>query len=1155
MKAWEKFKQFKLHTLLLLLAAVGVLIYEAWLLSLLLRVPGDRAGIFFGRQVIVKQVPAGSPLQAEDVILRIGDLEVNAYLLAPRYRGTTLEQEAGAIYTIRRAGQEMEVFVPWRPYTFSEVFWRGAGLWVVGVGMALTAIVLFTAKHNNLQAVILSIGFVTMGLNQINNMFPTASANIALTYARLFMPLDAMAVWLGVSMGLHAMLIFPQVKAPVQRFPWLPWCIHAVTPVCSLMGAVLSGAPTLLEKRALMFDIANPLMMVETVLMLTALGHTYMTNRQPGVRNQIRWIFWGFSIPFTVWVLFYALPSLILGSPWLPLSVTNTTLVILPLSFAISIFRFGLMDVDRVINRTLVYAGAGVTLFIIYALIVSWMRAVLPQVDGRSNDLLAGLIGMLVLFAVFNPLRMYMQRLVDRAFFKEQLDFYQILRELGQELSATIILDEVQQILNQQAAQRLGLSFASALLVGENRADCGDEVTNVQCRQECAPLQVFLASPLTGLFDAERAPLAVYQWEKLPVAVREHVRALSVVGVEICMPLFQQSKLLGLYFFGSKESGNLLSREEVNALELLSQQAATMIQNAQFYAELQDYNRLLEARVAARTAELSAERNRLDTILQNIADGLVATDRKGNVVLVNPAFSRVARISPERALGLPLEAVLPSEILLSLVEDALMNPGQVYTATLTGDIPGTGGRASQVYKASACALSQRSLSDERVETEEQLEVLGVVTILRDITHEYEVDRMKTDYISTVSHELRTPLTSVLGFAKLIRKSFDRYVLPNIVIDDDARSHRAVERLNDNLDIIVSEGERLTRLINDVLDIAKMEAGKIDWHMDTMHILDAITTSVNGVASLSLEREVPVVVAAGENLPAIVADQERLVQVIINLLSNALKFTPQGQVTVAAEHVRILVDHTVLPAEVVGKIPAERPPDPGLWLLVRVMDTGVGIPRERLPEVFEKFKQVSTDTLPNRPHGTGLGLPICREIVEYHGGQIWVESEVGVGSVFSFILPAIDDGRMPAPVEGLPAPEAWVTPEAVSGQRVLVVDDEPSIRALLRQVLGDAGYRVIEAADGMTALDRVRHEQPALLILDVMIPGISGFDVVSVLKGDPATASIPIIILSGVEDRERGFRLGADGYLHKPLDAELLLATIQDVLARSVSFAG
>jgi len=555
------------------------------------------------------------------------------------------------------------------------------------------------------------------------------------------------------------------------------------------------------------------------------------------------------------------------------------------------------------------------------------------------------------------------------------------------------------------------------------------------------------------------------------------------------------------------------------------------------YDELQSHNRVLEERVAARTAELESERSRLDTILQNVADGLVVTDPNGRIVLVNPAFTQILQATPDQLLGDSLERVLPVQELTAIVPACLQAPGEVQTATLQWVVPGGRPAAVSVYKASASALVRRDDRGDRPS-----EVLGVVTVLRDITHETEVDRMKTEFISMVSHELRTPLTSVLGFAKLIGKSFERDVAPRLGADD-GRARQAAGRIQENLDIIVSEAERLTRLINDVLDIAKMEAGKIEWHWGDVAVGDVVAAAVSSVSALAETKGLSVRTALEHGLPPVQADRDRLIQVVTNLLSNAIKFTDQGEIVVQAHPLQVSTDGTVTP-DIGGE---SRLLTPGRWLVVSVQDTGIGIPPDRLGEVFEKFKQLG-DMMTGRPKGTGLGLAICKEIVDHHGGRIWAQSTVGAGSRFTFVLPLAHVHR-PA-LEELRRRVAETLPEPQGGQPVLVVDDEENIRRLLAQELGAAGYQVLEAADGLEAVNRARRDRPALIILDMMMPQMSGLDALRVLKGDPATAAIPVLVLSVMEDREQGLRLGADEYLTKPVESEHLLNTIAQLLARA-----
>jgi signal transduction histidine kinase len=240
---------------------------------------------------------------------------------------------------------------------------------------------------------------------------------------------------------------------------------------------------------------------------------------------------------------------------------------------------------------------------------------------------------------------------------------------------------------------------------------------------------------------------------------------------------------------------------------------------------------------------------------------------------------------------------------------------------------------------------------------------------------------KSRFLSNVSHELRTPLTSVVGFSKLISKRLTDVVFPAVGPTEDAKLERAMRQVTDNLAIIVDEGERLTNLINETLDLAKIEAGRVEWRSEPVDVDDVISRAAAATASLLRPDSGPkLVVEIEPDLPSITGDRDRLIQVVINLISNAVKFTPEGAITIVAWH------------EVEGG-----------WVQVAVSDTGVGIADTDIDKVFEPFGQASEGRAIGA-RGSGLGLPICREIVEHHGGRLWLQSRVGAGSTFQFTLP-------------------------------------------------------------------------------------------------------------------------------------------------------
>ena len=239
------------------------------------------------------------------------------------------------------------------------------------------------------------------------------------------------------------------------------------------------------------------------------------------------------------------------------------------------------------------------------------------------------------------------------------------------------------------------------------------------------------------------------------------------------------------------------------------------------------------------------------------------------------------------------------------------------------------------------------------------------------------DQAKSEFVSIVSHELRTPLTLVLGFARLVTKKFESAIEPNLQTEDN-NAQKSIYNIKSYLNTIESEGDRLTHLIDDLLDITKIESGKIAWKMGPVSLSSVFERTRVITKSLFDKYDLRLIDDIESGLPEVVGDKDRLEQVVINLVSNAVKFTEKGSITYK---VRSIKNEIVL----------------------SIIDTGVGIDETHRDSIFEKFKQ-SGESLKNRPKGTGLGLPICKEIVEGHGGRIWVESKQGEGSSFTFTLP-------------------------------------------------------------------------------------------------------------------------------------------------------
>ncbi|MFH1287116.1 MAG: response regulator [bacterium] len=395
----------------------------------------------------------------------------------------------------------------------------------------------------------------------------------------------------------------------------------------------------------------------------------------------------------------------------------------------------------------------------------------------------------------------------------------------------------------------------------------------------------------------------------------------------------------------------------------------------------------------------------------------------------------------------------------------------------------------------------------------------------------KIDQMKSDFLSVVSHELRTPLTSILGFAKMIQKKFIKDIVP-FLNASEGKITESVDKIQKNLQIITSEGERLARLINNVLDLAKIEAGKMEWKIEHSNIDEVCKTAMYAVSSLADHKKLAVKLSIDENLPLVNIDKDRLIQVVTNLFSNAIKFTNTGSVTCAVKNLGDKVE-------------------------VCIKDTGIGISPENIKKAFEKFKQVGEgDTVSDKPRGTGLGLTICKEIVEALGGTIWVESVFGKGSSFIFTLPSIEGTAAASKpketsLEYVPIATSKFIDKINKKEKnyfILIVDDEAHIRTLLRQELEDEGYGILEAGNGNDALAKARNEKPDLIICDILMPGLNGFDVLTLLKTDKNTSDIPILMHSVYEDKEKGYKLGADEYITKSVNTEKLIKSVSDLLS-------
>jgi signal transduction histidine kinase/DNA-binding response OmpR family regulator len=379
--------------------------------------------------------------------------------------------------------------------------------------------------------------------------------------------------------------------------------------------------------------------------------------------------------------------------------------------------------------------------------------------------------------------------------------------------------------------------------------------------------------------------------------------------------------------------------------------------------------------------------------------------------------------------------------------------------------------------------------------------------IQDQSRELEAaSRHKSQFLANMSHELRTPLNAIIGVSEMLL--------------EDARDLGQSEQI-EPLERILRAGRHLLALINEILDLSKIEAGKVELEIESFAVAPLVRDVATTLGPAAEKNGNRIEVRCADDLGMMSADETRIRQALLNLVSNAVKFTERGAVTIVAEREQA----------------ANRE-----WIVFRVTDTGIGMTPEQMGRLFQDFTQADSSTT-RKYGGTGLGLAISRRFCRMMGGDITVQSEPGRGSTFTTRLPA--EVKEIASATGTAAPPpavALAPPMATRGEtpQVLVIDDDPTVRDLMARHLAREGFAILTAADGIDGLEQARRLHPAAITLDVAMPGIDGWTVLAALKGDPTLADIPVVLVTIIEDRQRGYALGATDYLVKPVDRRRLV---------------
>jgi adenylate cyclase len=524
---------------------------------------------------------------------------------------------------------------------------------------------------------------------------------------------------------------------------------------------------------------------------------------------------------------------------------------------------------------------------------------------------------------------------------------------------------------------------------------------------------------------------------------------------------------------------------------------------------------LFRASIIERT-KLSAHRDEqrriIQTAIETISDGFVLFDPDDRLVLCNSRFRELyPKLADLAQEGTPFSTILTVGVERGVIDTGGLPPQAWITERLRRHSKPEG-----IVEYHHGMIWAR-VSEQRTPDGSTVVVYTDVSELKQRQEELEeamrqaetANRAKSAFLANMSHELRTPLNAIIGLTEMMVSNVARFGTEK-AMEPLRRVHRA--------------GKHLLELINQVLDLSKIEAGKLELNPELVSIPRLLDEVAGTTRSLAEQNKNNLVVQCPNDVEPLYVDALRLRQILLNLLSNACKFTRNGKVTLS-----------VAPASADGRA----------WLDLAVSDTGIGMTREQLDKLFEEFTQGDQSTA-RRYGGTGLGLAITRRLCRMMSGDVTVTSEPGKGSTFVVRLPA---DAMTSP-EATPAQADIADQSQPIGDCVLVIDDDSTARELIANHLREEGFSVATANSGRDGLKRAQELRPIAITLDVLMPDLDGWTVLAALRGNPELADIPVVMATITDQQRKGMALGAAGYLTKPIDRDQLVALLRPFQARA-----
>ena len=958
-------------------------------------------GVTLDKNMVVKNVSeeglfTKAGLEVGDIIIEIDDVTVRSFL---DLNQIVLGYKIGDRFTLtlKRGDEEVvssSITVPRSVGGSLKIIFNP----IVGFSFGLIGLIVYAKKPSNEIPTV----FYLLCLNSMVVFFATVAPG-----ERLILLLQILTGHFVLGLFLHFTLVFPEKKGILKRQRHLLYVIYAPVFISS---AFSMGMYYLSLNQGLLAATLRTVGQLSGVLILiiylslgiVSLVHSYKHTREPNDRRKFKLFVWSIVIVITSNVILWAVSlGIVLVGGYLNIYyyIFNIGIfkdflsILFPLSIAYSIVKFNLFDIDRIIRRGVVYTILTVLVTGSYALITALLNIPLRNLEISRSPLFPIIFTLIIVF-LFMPLRSRIQAFVDKVFFKTKYNFNKVVGQINETMTSLLNLDEILDNITKVVMDTLQVRTSSVMLLTDGAREYKVHRVSGEGNGNIEGITLKGDNPLVKIVEDKKGEISKYDIQGDPryeVEREKYLGQMEELGATLVMPMVFKDQVKGLITVGDKKSEDLYTTQDLELLRILASQGAVSVENARLLKEVAQRERIKQEKEIAESA----------------------------------------------------------------------------------------------------------------------------------------NRTKSEFLANMSHELRTPLNAIIGFSEiLVDKTFGDL--------NDRQGKYA--------DNIMTSGRHLLELINDILDLSKVEAGKMELELAKTNIKELLDNSLIMIKERALKHNINLDLHISDELTdlEIQADERKLKQIMFNLLSNAVKFTPDG-----------------------GEIRVEVKQD-GEELIVSVSDTGIGIKPEDQERVFDTFEQVGSEDT-RKQQGTGLGLALTRKLTELHGGRIWLESEgEEKGSIFTIALP-LKVGELNSEAHIEPSSAGVIHTKEIdesmglelssaevddSRPTVLVVEDDRHASELISHYLNEAGYTVAHAFDGKEAVKLAQELRPHAITLDILIPEKDGWEVLGELKALPETRDIPIVVISITEDRQLGFSLGVIDWFVKPVEKEHLVDAVKRAGAAS-----